>query len=124
MKKSAFIIIIVSVLFCVLGLAFVMSASSAYSNVKFESLFHLFNSHIFRVVLGLLFLIVFSVIPYDTYKHISKGLMMTITILLIYTLFFAPQIKGSGRWISLGIINFQPADLAQVIFNHSFSCFN
>ena len=114
MKKSAFIIIIVSVLFCVLGLAFVMSASSAYSNVKFESLFHLFNSHIFRVVLGLLFLIVFAVIPYDTYKHISKGLMLTITILLIYTLFFAPQIKGSGRWISLGIINFQPADLARL----------
>lgn len=114
MKKSAFIIIIVSVLFCVLGLAFVMSASSAYSNVKFESLFHLFNSHIFRVVLGLLFLIVFAVIPYDTYKHISKGLMMTITVLLIYTLFFAPQIKGSGRWISLGIINFQPADLARL----------
>lgn len=114
MKKSAFIIIIVTVLFCVLGLAFVMSASSAYSNVKFESLFHLFNSHIFRVVLGLLFLIVFAVIPYDTYKHISKGLMLTITILLIYTLFFAPQIKGSGRWISIGIINFQPADLARL----------
>ncbi len=114
MKKSAFIIIIVSVLFCVLGLAFVMSASSAYSNIKFESLFHLFNSHIFRVVLGLLFLIVFAVIPYDTYKHISKGLMLIITVLLIYTLFFAPQIKGSGRWISLGIINFQPADLARL----------
>jgi len=114
MKKSAFIIILVSVSLCVLGLAFVMSASSAYSNVKFESLFHLFNSHIFRVALGLFFLIVFAVIPYDTYKHISKGLMFLITIVLIYTLFLAPQIKGSGRWINLGLMSFQPADLGKL----------
>lgn len=114
MKKSAFIIIIVSISLTVLGLAFVMSASSAYSNIKFESLFHLFNSHIFRVTLGLFFLILFSVIPYDTYKHISKGLMLAITVILVYTLLFATQIKGSGRWINLGIINFQPADLARL----------
>lgn len=114
MKKSAFIIIIVSISLTVIGLAFVMSASSAYSNIKFESLFHLFNSHIFRVALGLFFLILFSVIPYDTYKHISKGLMLAITVILVYTLLFATQIKGSGRWINLGIINFQPADLARL----------
>ena len=114
MKKSAYTIILVSVSLCVLGLAFVMSASSTYSNVKFENLFHLFNSHIFRVVLGLIFLVAFSIIPYDVYKHISKGLMFFITALLIYTLFFAAQIKGSGRWIDLGLINFQPADLARL----------
>jgi len=114
MKKSAFIIILVSVSLCVLGLAFVMSASSTYSNVKFESLFHLFNSHIFRVALGLFLLIVFAVIPYDTYKHISKGLIFFITLVLIYTLFFAPPIKGSGRWINLGLMSFQPADVGRL----------
>lgn len=114
MKKSAFIIILISVSLCVLGLAFVMSASSAYSNVKFENLFHLFNSHIFRVVLGLILLVGFSIIPYETYKPISKLLIIFITIILVYTLFFAPQVKGSGRWIYLGLLNFQPADLAKL----------
>lgn len=114
MKKSAFTIVFVSVSLCILGLAFVMSASSAYSNVKFESLFHLFNSHIFRVALGLFFLILFSVIPYESYKHISKVLILSISAVLIYTLVFAPEIKGSGRWINLGIINFQPSDLARL----------
>src|SRR3989337_2109899 len=84
MKKSAFIIILVSVSLCVLGLAFVMSASSTYSNVKFESLFHLFNSHIFRVALGLFLLIVFAVIPYDTYKHISNGRIIIFISLSIF----------------------------------------
>ncbi|OGU54219.1 MAG: cell division protein [Ignavibacteria bacterium GWC2_35_8] len=114
MKKSAYIIILVSVSLCVLGLAFVMSASSTYSNIKFENLFHLFNSHIFRVALGLFFLIVFAIIPYDTYKHISKGLIFFITVVLIYTLFYAPPIKGSGRWINLGLMSFQPADLGKL----------
>ena len=114
MKKSALIIILVSVSLCVLGLAFVMSASSTYSNIKFESLFHLFNSHIFRVALGLVFLIVFAVIPYDTYKHISKGLIFFIAVVLAYTLFYATPIKGSGRWINLGIMSFQPADLGRL----------
>lgn len=114
MKKSAFTIVFVSISLCILGLAFVMSASSAYSNVKFESLFHLFNSHIFRVALGLFFLIIFSIIPYEYYKHISKGLMLIITLVLIYTLLFAPPIKGSGRWINLGLMSFQPADLGRL----------
>jgi cell division protein FtsW len=99
----------------VLGLAFVMSASSTYSAVIFKDIFHLFNSHIFRVILGLFLLIVFAVIPYDTYKHISKVMMFIITAVLIYTLFFATPIKGSGRWISFGFMNFQPADLARLL---------
>lgn len=114
MKKSAYILIFLTVTFCVLGLAFVMSASSTYSNIKFESLFHLFNSHIFRVGLGLFLLVVFAIIPYDTYKHISKWLIILVTFLLVYTLFFAPQIKGSGRWINVGIMSFQPTDLARL----------
>jgi cell division protein FtsW len=114
MKKSAFIIVFASITLCVIGLAFVMSASSTYSYVTFKSLFHLFNSHIFRVALGLLLLIVFAVIPYDTYKHISKPLILIITIVLIYTLFFATSIKGSGRWITIGFVSFQPADLAKL----------
>ncbi len=114
MKKSAFIVALVSVFFCVVGSAFVMSASTTYSNTNFESLFHLFNSHIARVGLGLIFLVGFAVIPYDTYKHLSKGLIIAVTVLLAYTLYSAPEIKGSGRWIHLWFISFQPSDLARL----------
>lgn len=114
MKKSAFIVALVSIFFCVVGSAFVMSASTTYSNTNFESLFHLFNSHIARVGLGLIFLAGFAVIPYDTYKHLSKGLIIAVTILLAYTLYSAPEIKGSGRWIHIWFFSFQPSDLARL----------
>jgi cell division protein FtsW len=34
---------------------------------------------------------------------------------LILTLFLAPNIKGAGRFINLGVITFQPADVAKLI---------
>lgn len=115
MKKSAYIIVILSIFLCVIGSIFVMSASSTYSGVKFESLFHMFNVHVVRVLLGLIFLVGFAFIPYDAYKHISKPLIIAAMLLLIYTLAFAEMKNGSGRWINLfGIISFQPSDLARL----------
>jgi len=34
---------------------------------------------------------------------------------LIYTLLFAPQVKGAGRWLNLGFITIQPADIARLL---------
>lgn len=115
MKKLAFIIAGISILFCVVGAAFVMSASSAYSNFQFKDLFHLFNSHIIKVFFGILFLIGFAFFPYDYYKKYSKWLIFGITAILIYTLVFAPDIKGAGRRINFFFISFQPAELARLV---------
>jgi cell division protein FtsW len=40
--------------------------------------------------------------------------MILTTILLVVTLFFAHDIKGAGRWLNLGIISIQPADIAKL----------
>ncbi len=114
MKKLALIIFFDSFALMLLGLVIVMSASSTYSVFKFDSLFHLFNSHVFRVVLGIFVMILFCVIPYKAYKNLSKSMIISITIILIITLIFAPDYKGAGRWLNLGIVNFQPADAAKL----------
>lgn len=114
MKKLAFSITTLSIALCMLGLAFVMSASSAYSNYKFESLFYLFNSHIFRVALGLLFIFVFAAIPYQTYKNISKWMMLSIAVILVLTLWIGVHQKGAVRQLMIGPINFQPVELAKL----------
>lgn len=114
MKKLAFSITTLSIAFCMLGLAFVMSASSAYSNYKFESLFYLFNSHILRVVIGLLLILIFAAIPYQTYKKISKWLMLSIAVILVLTLWIGVHQKGAVRQLMIGPINFQPVELAKL----------
>lgn len=114
MKKSALTILVISLLFCVGGLAFVLSASSAYSNTNFKSLFYMFNSQAIKVIFGIICLFLFLIIPYGFYKRISKSLMVLITLLLLYTIFQSKVINGSERWISLGLFTFQPSEVARL----------
>ena len=115
MKKLAITIFFDSFILILLGLVIVMSASSTYSVIRFDSVFHLFNSHLFKVLIGLLFMILFSFIPYEIYKDVSKPLMFLVAAVLLVTLFIAPSIKGAGRWLNLGIISIQPADIARLV---------
>lgn len=115
MKKLAIIVFFTSFSLILIGLIIVMSASSTYSASKFDSSFHLFNSHLSRVVFGLLMMAVFSFIPYEWYKKISKPAIMSMVVVLILTLIFAPQVKGAGRWLNLGFITIQPADIAKLV---------
>ena len=114
MKKLAITVFFAAFNLILIGLIMVMSASSTYSAVKFDSSFHLFNSHLFRVILGLIFLAGFSFIPYEWYKRISKPAIIGSVLLLFITMLIAPQLKGAGRWLNLGFITIQPADIAKL----------
>jgi cell division protein FtsW len=115
MKKLAVIIFFDAFVLILLGLIIVMSASSTYSEFKFDSLFHLFNSHFVKVLIGIAAMTAFSFVPYELYKQVSKPAIFIITAVLVVTLFIAPDIKGAGRWISLGFFTFQPADVAKLL---------
>lgn len=115
MKKLGLTIFFDSFGLMLLGLMIVMSASSTYSVVKFDSVFYLFSSHLFKVFLGIVAIIVFAFIPYEFYRSTSKVAIILTTALLVVTLFFAPDIKGAGRWLDLGFVTIQPADIARLV---------
>jgi cell division protein FtsW len=115
MKKLAATIFFTSFMLMLLGLIIVMSASSTYSDIKFDSIFYLFNSHLGKVIAGFIFLLIFCFIPYEFYKEYSKPAIILITFVLIVTLLKGESYKGAGRWISLGFFSFQPADAAKLI---------
>ncbi len=114
-KKLGLIIFFDAFILSLLGLILVMSASSTYSALKFDSVFHLFNSHFTKVIIGIFCMIIFSFIPYDIYKGYSKLAIIATVGLLIVTLFIAPDYKGAGRWLNLGFTSFQPADIAKLV---------
>jgi cell division protein FtsW len=115
MKKLAITIFFNSLGLMLLGLIIVMSASSTYSVIRFDSVFHLFNSHLFKVGVAFAFMILFSIVPYKSYKEFSKPAMIVVAVILAVTLFVAPNIKGAGRWLDLGIISIQPSDIARLL---------
>lgn len=47
---------------------------------------------------------------YETYAYLFYGIII---LLLIATIFLAPDIKGSRSWLVLGPISLQPAEFAK-----------
>ncbi len=115
MKKLALTVFFETFVLMMLGLIIVMSASSTYSAFKFDSTFYLFNSHLLKVFLGMFCLFVFCFVPYELYKQSSKWALIASIILLVITLAVAPNIKGAGRWLDLGFVTIQPADIAKLV---------
>lgn len=109
-------ILILSVLsLLIIGSALVLSASHLYSLLRFDSFYHLFNSHISKVILAVCALLAVSMIPYRYYKQYSKKLIVGTVFLLIITYIIAPDVKGAGRWINLYVISFQPSEIAKIV---------
>ncbi|MBL8005159.1 MAG: putative lipid II flippase FtsW [Candidatus Kapabacteria bacterium] len=95
------------------SVAFVYSASSSFSAVKFGSSESLFWKHSVRIVIGVILIFVFARIDYRVYQKIAKPLLLVAIFLLIAVLFVGPMIKGARRWIHIGAITFQPSEYAK-----------
>lgn len=109
------ILIILVVILIALGAIMVFTASGTYSLTRFNNLYFLFKSHLWKVLAAIIAMIVCSLIPYDKYREHSKKLMFFIIIVLVLTFLFAPKVKGASRWIDLGFFQFQPSEAAKVI---------
>ncbi|MEN8191938.1 MAG: putative peptidoglycan glycosyltransferase FtsW [Bacteroidota bacterium] len=119
MKNLVRSIIVIVLLLMLLGAVLVFTASSAYSEVKFDNIYFLFRSHIGKIITALGAGIIFAIIPYETYKEYSKPMLFVVIAMLILTVLLAPKFKGAARWIDLGVIRFQPSELAKlVLFMH------
>ncbi len=95
------------------GLAFVYSASSAYSGLKLDSSEALFYSHLGKVLLGLILIIVFAKIDYHVYRKFSKSFMTISVVLLFLVLIIGSSAKGATRWIDIGPITLQPSEIVK-----------
>lgn len=115
MKKLAVIVFFATFSLMLIGLIMVLSASSTYSATKFDSSFYLFTSHLKRVGVALLVMAVFGFIPYEYYRKASKKAVLIAGFLLVITLIIGSQLKGAGRWLNLGFVTIQPADIAKLI---------
>ncbi len=73
-----------------------------------------FISHLGKIVFAIGGFLFFAVIPYKYYRNLSKYFLIGIIILLVYTLLFAPPVKGASRWLNLGFLTFQPSEVAKI----------
>jgi len=114
LRKYIIALFFVVIALITLGNVMVLSASFSYSSLRYADEYKLFYSHLTKSFIALIAMAIFAVIPYARYKKYSKILIIVSTLLLIATLIFAPERKGAGRWLSLGLFSFQPAEMAKI----------
>ncbi len=67
------------------------------------------------VILGVPTLIGTAAFPYRTWRHFAYPLLFGTVLLLIAVLFLPPR-NGARRWIPLGLLYFQPSEVAKLAF--------
>lgn len=108
---------LLAVLFVVgIGIVMVYSASSALALKKYGSDFYFLKKQALYSLLGILALVVCTHIPYRIYRALAyPGLLMALGLMLA-VLFsdMGMTAGGSSRWLRLGPVTFQPAELARI----------
>ena len=66
--------------------------------------------------IGLVVLIAATVVPIDLARRQWRALYGTTLALMFLVFLVAETIRGSKRWIDLGVIQFQPSELGKVLF--------
>ena len=112
-KRIDYSILIVYLLLVVAGAISIYAASYDFDNASILD-FSEFSGKQFcwiglSLVLGVVILLLDNWF-FDTYAYIIYG---AIILLLIVTIFIAPNIKGSHSWIVLGPVSLQPAEFAK-----------
>jgi len=102
------------ILLMMFSIGAVYSASSYFSMDKFNDSNYMLKHHSLRVLLALLMIFLFTRIDFRIYKDIGKYLIWISILALIFIFIFGVStVKGASRWINLGPLSFQPADLAK-----------
>ena len=101
------------------GMVMVYSASIALpDNPRFGryAQTHFLTRHIVSLVLGGAVALVAFQIPMQTWERWARPMFVLALVLLVLVLvpFIGKGVNGARRWISLGIMNFQPSELAKL----------
>jgi cell division protein FtsW len=113
---QALVFVAMTLLLC--GLVMVYSASVAMpDNPKFARYehTHFLLRHMFSLAVALVVAVLAFQIPMSTWEKLAPWLFIAALALLVIVLipFIGRGVNGARRWISLGVFNFQPSELAK-----------
>ncbi|SNZ02343.1 cell division protein FtsW [Persephonella hydrogeniphila] len=100
----------------ILGVVFVFSATSVPSLLNNKDPYFYLKREILWAFLAVIVMFTVYLVPIEYLKKLSYPLTALTVILLIVVLVSPAQISGSSvkRWLDLGVIRFQPSELAKL----------
>jgi rod shape determining protein RodA len=97
-----------SLILSILGLALIYSTSASADGTQI-----FFRQFIF-FIFGAIAFVFFSFFDYHSLAKTNRIVYVIMVILLIWILFFGPNIRGGRRWLPLGFFNVQLAEFVKI----------
>ena len=97
-----------------IGLVMVLSASSVTAYAEFGSSFLFFNRQVIYAIVGVVGMVCVARLPYRVWQRLSVPLLLVTVVLLILALTSGRAVYGASRWLYVGSISLQPAELAKL----------
>lgn len=96
------------------GLIMLYSTSAYSAELEFGNDMHYFSKQAAISAVCFVMILVFSQIDYHIYASFAGLIYVISNILLFLTKFIGTELNGAKRWIYLGPISFQPAEMAKL----------
>ena len=97
------------------GILVNISASSVQGLNQFNDNFYFIKRHMAAVLIGVLIFNIGKKINFYSYSRLINFAIVFVTSALFFVLTYGIVRGGSRRWVDLGVINFQPSELAKPI---------
>lgn len=102
-------LLIISGLLVLVGLAVIYATSRSGDTMP------IFYRQAAYVAIGAVVFALFSWYDYHKLAKVNRVVYVVLLVFLVYLVAFGDPIRGSARWIDLGVFNFQPAEFAKVV---------
>lgn len=115
-KKIDWLLFVATLFVCFLGLLFIFEASSVSAVRNFGDKYHFLRDQATWFVLGLGIMTCFSFFDYHRLYHLALPLI-ALTIVLLFLVFIpglGVKALGAHRWLNIGPISVQPAEMAKL----------
>ena len=115
-KQPDYILLASVFLLLVIGIIMVFSSSYIMAYKWYGSSFYFFSRQAVYAVMAIIVLLVTMKIDYHIWRKFAIPILLLSIILLIMLYFpgFARHIRGARRWLSIGLLTFQPSELAKI----------
>lgn len=116
--KFNWALFVIMMMLVTLGCVFVYSASFYGAQLVYGDPYFFLKKQIFGVAVGLVCYVLFSLLNYNILQKFKWP--FTVLAMILLGLVFVPKIGvtnyGATRWINLGVITFQPSEIAKFAF--------
>jgi len=99
------------------GTVMIYSTGGVYADLQYNDGQYFLYRHLMHMLVGLLLMTVALVVNYHKWQQYSIWLMVGILVLLILVLIpeIGHEVKGGRRWLRIGSLSLQPAELLKVV---------